>query len=72
MPGPLRRPLVLLLILCGLILVYFGLRLNQWGEERSWRIAVLRDDLGSSRKASLLAKLGIPVTIQDKSMMPPP
>ena len=64
MPGPLRRPLVLLLILCGLILVYFGLRLNQWGEERSWRIAVLRDDLGSSRKASLLAKLGIPVTVQ--------
>ncbi len=63
MPRPLRRLWVLLLVLCGLILVYFGLRLNHWGEEHSWRIAVLRDDLGSSRKSSLLAKMGIPVTL---------
>ncbi|MDY0225816.1 MAG: CotH kinase family protein [Desulfomicrobium apsheronum] len=73
MPGPLRRLSVLLLVLCGLILVYFGLRLHHWGEERSWRIAVLRDDLGSSRKSSLLAKMGLPVAIprqkQDASVL---
>ncbi len=63
MSGLLRRPWVLLLVLCGLVLLFLGLRLNQWGEERSWRIAALRDDLGSQRKSSLLAKLGISVTV---------
>ncbi len=59
MPGPLRRPLVLFLVLCGLVLVYFGSGLQHWGQQYSRHIAVLRDDLGSPRKSSLLKKLGI-------------
>jgi hypothetical protein len=63
MAGPLRHPIVLLAVLCGLILLYFGLRLNHWGEERAWSVAILKDDLGNSRKADLLEKLGLPVTL---------
>lgn len=62
MPGPLRRPLVLFLAVCGLILIYFGLQLDDWGQEHSRHIAVLRDDLGSPRKDALLKKLEVPVT----------
>lgn len=57
MTGPLRRPLLLFLILCGLVVLYNGLNLHHWGQEYSRRIADLRDDLGSLRKSSLIAKL---------------
>jgi hypothetical protein len=63
MPGPLRRPLSLLLVICTLSLIYYGLRLHHWSEEQSSRIAALRDDLGSSRKSSLLTKLGYSVAV---------
>lgn len=55
----LRRPLTLFLILCGLCLAFFGLRLHEWGQDRAERVAALRDDLGSPRKSSLLKKLGV-------------
>ncbi len=63
MPNPVRKPWFLLLVLCGLVLLFLGLRLDRWGAERSWRIAALRDDLGSLRKSSLLAKLGVSVAV---------
>jgi hypothetical protein len=62
MRGPLRRPLCLFLIICGLCAVFFGLRLHDWGRERAETVAVLRDDLGSPRKSSLLKKLGLPAS----------
>ena len=67
MPGPLRRPLVLFLTICGLILIYFGLHLNDWGQEHSHHIAVLRDDLGSPRKDALLKKLDVPAKAPQQS-----
>jgi len=67
MPGPLRRPLVLFLAICGLILLYFGLQLDDWGQEHSHHIAVLRDDLGSPRKDALLRKLGAPIKSPQQS-----
>ena len=72
MPGPLRRPLVLFLTICGLILIYFGLHLNDWGQEHSHHIAVLRDDLGSPRKDALLKKLDVPGSGVDLAIAPPP
>lgn len=59
MPGPLRRPLTLFLVLCGLCLAYFGFELHEWGHERAGRVAMLRDDLGSPRKSNLLRRLGL-------------
>ena len=59
MPRPLRRPLVLFLVLCGLCLAYIGLDLHTWGLQRAERVAMQRDDLGSPRKSSLLKNLGV-------------
>lgn len=59
MPRPLRRPIVLFLVLCVLCLVYIGLDLHTWGVHRAERVAMQRDDLGSPRKSSLLKNLGI-------------
>jgi hypothetical protein len=63
MVGPLRHPIVLLAVICGLILLYFWLGLNHWGENRAWSVAILKDDLGNSRKADLLEKIGLSVAL---------
>lgn len=59
MSGPLRRPLVIFSILCALCVIFLALELHDWGHQQADRVAMLRDDLGSPRKSSLLKRLGI-------------
>lgn len=63
MASLLRHAMILLAVLCGLILIYYGLGLDRWGEERARGVALLKDDLGNSRKADLIEKLGVSVTL---------
>lgn len=55
----LRRPLALFLVLCALTAIFLGVGLHTWSRQRADQIAVLRDDFGSTRKDTLLKKLGV-------------
>lgn len=57
-----RRPGVIFALVCTLALIFFGLRMHEWGQLHSLRIAMTRDELGSHRKSSLITKLQLPKT----------